>query len=67
MRPATNHLNVELLLVEMVLCVIALTPTDELMLQSAFETPYVVRLHNSQTLAEALPLFTFHHPNKDGE
>jgi len=49
------------------LCVIALTPTDELMLQSAFETPYVVRLHNSQTLAEALPLFTFHHPNKDGE
>lgn len=33
--------------------------------ESSFETPYVVRLHNSRTLAEALPLFSFHHPNKN--
>ena len=28
-----------------------------------FETPYVVRLHNSNTLAEPQACFTFEHPN----
>ena len=28
-----------------------------------FETPYVVRLHNSKLLDEPKPLFTFQHPN----
>jgi protein arginine N-methyltransferase 5 len=30
-----------------------------------FETPYVVRLHNVQLLADAQPVFVFEHPNKD--
>ncbi|XP_077982145.1 protein arginine N-methyltransferase 5-like [Glandiceps talaboti] len=29
-----------------------------------FETPYVVRLHNVNTFAEAVPMFTFVHPNR---
>ena len=35
--------------------------------QASFETPYVVRLHNSRTLSEAQPLFSFYHPNKHCE
>lgn len=31
--------------------------------ESHFETPYVVRLHNSKLLDEPQPLFTFKHPN----
>ncbi|XP_071958231.1 protein arginine N-methyltransferase 5-like [Antedon mediterranea] len=30
-----------------------------------FETPYVVRLHNVNVLADAVPVFTFCHPRKD--
>lgn len=33
--------------------------------ETAFETPYVVRIHNYHELAEPLPLFTFNHPNLD--
>lgn len=33
--------------------------------EASFETPYVVRLHNSWTLAEAQPLFSFSHPNRN--
>jgi len=35
--------------------------------QAPFETPYVVRLHNSRLLGEAMPLFSFKHPNTDGK
>ena len=35
--------------------------------QESFETPYVVRLHNSRTLAEAQPLFSFCHPNNNSK
>jgi len=35
-------------------------------LEAPYETPYVVRLHNSRQLTEAQPLFTFRHPNTDG-
>lgn len=31
--------------------------------ESSFETPYVVRIHNYHELANAVPLFTFNHPN----
>jgi protein arginine N-methyltransferase 5 len=33
--------------------------------EAPYETPYVVRLHNSRQLAEAQPLFSFRHPNTD--
>eukprot|EP00741_Cyanophora_paradoxa_P021378 tig00021350_g20637.t1 len=29
-----------------------------------FETPYVVKIHNAHQLAEAQPVFVFHHPNR---
>ncbi|ESN96246.1 hypothetical protein HELRODRAFT_68344 [Helobdella robusta] len=32
---------------------------------SQFETPYVVRLHNSQLISDPQPLFTFDHPRRD--
>ena len=31
--------------------------------EQAFETPYVVRIHNYHELAKAKPVFTFEHPN----
>ena len=32
--------------------------------EAPFETPYVVQLHNINLLAEAKPVFKFHHPNR---
>ncbi|WAR12296.1 ANM5-like protein, partial [Mya arenaria] len=34
-------------------------------LESNFEMPYVVRLHNCQILDNPKPVFQFHHPNRD--
>ncbi|KAK3086104.1 hypothetical protein FSP39_013632 [Pinctada imbricata] len=34
-------------------------------IETSFEMPYVVRLHNCQVLAEPLEVFTFYHPNRD--
>lgn len=31
--------------------------------ETAFETPYVVRIHNYHELTEPIPMFTFNHPN----